>query len=154
MKYPLDEEKVVTEPSLANIDFPKVIAEVSKTQKAEEPSAASEAAVLEEAFTLSFAKKIPELYLICKRILTISFVPILFVLVVTWLFVVVLFVLAAAFKLWGFILADSVLIALITSTTATVLGLFHYVARWLFAVHPKDPDPPDESGSKSLKISN
>jgi hypothetical protein len=138
------------EPTESNIDtdFGKAIAEVSKGDVAK-PDAVSEAAVLDEAFGLSFAKRIPQLYLICKRILTISFVPILFGLVVLWLIVVVLFVLAAAFKLWSFYLADSVLIDLITSTTATVLGLFHYVARWLFAVHPKDPDPPDEPTSKN-----
>ena len=47
-----------------------------------------------------------------------------------WLLFIGVFLLLAG---WGALkVADSVLIALITTTTANVLGLFYIVARWLF----------------------
>ena len=47
-----------------------------------------------------------------------------------WLLFIGAFLLMAG---WGALkVADSVLIALITTTTANVLGLFYIVARWLF----------------------
>jgi hypothetical protein len=51
------------------------------------------------------------------------------------LFVIMAFLLFAAIKtMFGidFELSDAVLIALITTTTVNVLGLFYIVARWLF----------------------
>lgn len=54
----------------------------------------------------------------------------LFWLIVGWLVFVLLFVALTA--IFIFKLSDSVLIAFITSTTVSVLGLFVIVARWLF----------------------
>lgn len=71
-----------------------------------------------------------------KNALTFSFVPILFLLVLSWLVFVAFCVLSAAYGWWGFSLSPNVLIALITSTTATVIGLFHYVAKWLYHLPP------------------
>ncbi len=56
----------------------------------------------------------------------------LFRLIVSWLVIVVVFVALAATSGNYFKLSDSVLIAFITSTTVSVLGLFVIVARWLF----------------------
>ena len=56
----------------------------------------------------------------------------LFCLIVIWLFIASLFVAFHGFHLWGFELSEKVLIALITSTTANVLGLFYVVAKWLY----------------------
>jgi hypothetical protein len=59
----------------------------------------------------------------------------LFWLSVIWLIVILAFLLFAAIKtMFGinFVLSDAVLIALITTTTVNVLGLFYIVARWLF----------------------
>jgi len=59
-----------------------------------------------------------------------SYLPRLFGLVCVWLVIVVAFVLAASL---GWIkLSDSVLIAFITSTTVSVLGLFHVAGGWLY----------------------
>lgn len=62
----------------------------------------------------------------------------LFWLIVAWLSVVVLFVALTATIKPYFNLSDSVLIAFITSTTVSVLGLFMLVAKWLFPQPPKD----------------
>ena len=124
-----------------NQDYETIIAEVNATNLPEVTEETKEKFLVEVASYL-LSENIEPMYLAVKRILTISFVPILFVMVVTWLGIVVWFVYLAAYKINGFYLPDSVLIALITSTTATVLGLFHYVARWLFAVNPKDPNDP------------
>lgn len=56
----------------------------------------------------------------------------LFWLIVAWLSVVIIFVTLTATIKPYFNLADSVLIAFITSTTISVLGLFILVAKWLF----------------------
>jgi hypothetical protein len=56
----------------------------------------------------------------------------LFCLIVSWLTIVVIFVALSATLGEYFKLSDSVLIAFITSTTVSVLGLFVIVARWLF----------------------
>jgi hypothetical protein len=59
----------------------------------------------------------------------------LFGLSVIWLIVILAFLLFAAIKsMFGidFALSDTVLVALITTTTINVLGLFYIVARWLF----------------------
>jgi len=57
----------------------------------------------------------------------------LFVLVVLWLGSVALLLLMEGFHLWGFDLSDKVIIGYITSTTVSVLGLFHIAAKWLFS---------------------
>lgn len=62
----------------------------------------------------------------------------LFWLIVLWLVAVITFVtLTGAWKA-GFSLSDSVLIAFITSTTVSVLGLFVLVAKWLYPSQHKD----------------
>lgn len=56
----------------------------------------------------------------------------LFWLTVGWLIAVVTFIALAAFHVKGFTLSDSVIIAFITSTTVSVIGLFLIPAKWLF----------------------
>jgi hypothetical protein len=69
----------------------------------------------------------------------------LFCLIVGWLAVVVVFVGLTGLRAWHFELSDGVLIALITSTTATVLGLFIVAAKWLYpAPLPKGPKSEDD----------
>jgi hypothetical protein len=67
-----------------------------------------------------------------KRWLKIGFAFLLFLLVVFWLLVVLVYIGFAGFKYLGFELPEAVLIAFITSTTVSVIGLFHYVAKWLY----------------------
>lgn len=57
----------------------------------------------------------------------------LFVLVLAWLGSVALLLLLQGFTLWGFWLTDKVIITYVTSTTVSVLGLFHIAAKWLFS---------------------
>lgn len=64
-----------------------------------------------------------------------EYVPKLFNLIVIWLLFVAFCVLATGFGLMR--LSDAVLIAFITTTTATVIALFVIVANWLF---PKQKD--------------
>ncbi|HEX8314815.1 MAG TPA: hypothetical protein VF609_07480 [Flavisolibacter sp.] len=54
----------------------------------------------------------------------------IFLVTVIWMFLVLMIVLQCARGKWG--LSDSVLIALITTTTATVIGIFIIVANYLF----------------------
>ncbi len=74
----------------------------------------------------------------------------LFWLIVGWLSVVVVFVALAGFHVGGFSLSDSVLIAFITSTTVSVLGLFIVAAKWLF---PSVEKPSPEKPTGKIKIS-
>jgi hypothetical protein len=62
----------------------------------------------------------------------------LFSLIVVWLIFVLVYVGLAASTGGRFRLAESVLIAFITSTTVSVLGLFLLVAKWLFPSSHKD----------------
>lgn len=58
----------------------------------------------------------------------------LFVLVLGWLFSVILLLIMVGFSsLDSFNLSDKVIITYITSTTVSVLGLFHIAAKWLFS---------------------
>jgi hypothetical protein len=57
----------------------------------------------------------------------------LFFLIVAWIMSVMLITVAQGFQWRGFMLGDAVLITYITTTTATVFGLFHIAARWLFS---------------------
>lgn len=66
----------------------------------------------------------------------------LFWLIVGWLIVVVVFVLLTGFHLGGFTLSEKVLIAFITSTTVSVLGLFIVAAKWLFPSPEKSSPKP------------
>ena len=54
----------------------------------------------------------------------------IFLVTVIWMFLVLMIVLQCARGKW--VLSDSVLIALITTTTATVIGIFIIVANYLF----------------------
>ena len=60
------------------------------------------------------------------------FAYLLFGLVSTWLLAVIITIFLCGFAYRNFKLNDSVLIAFITSTTTSVIGLFLLVARWLF----------------------
>ena len=69
----------------------------------------------------------------------------LFNLIRCWLIIVTVFLFLAGFEITSFSLkeisfniSDNVLIALITSTTASVLGLYVIVAKWLFPNNDKD----------------
>jgi hypothetical protein len=68
------------------------------------------------------------------------YVGLLFGLTVLWLVVVIVFVGFAGFQFRGFTLSDKVIIAFITSTTVSVIGLFHFAAKWLFPTSKADPD--------------
>jgi hypothetical protein len=57
----------------------------------------------------------------------------LFILVMIWLSSVAALLLLQGFRVWGFYLSDAIIIAYITSTTVSVLGLFHIAAKWLFS---------------------
>jgi len=57
----------------------------------------------------------------------------LFFLIVIWIVSVILITIMQGFKWREFELADSVLITYITTTTASVFGLFHIAAKWLFS---------------------
>jgi hypothetical protein len=72
----------------------------------------------------------------------------LFWLIVAWLGVVIVFVFNSAYTPETFAIHDNVLIAFITSTTVSVLGLFVVVAKWLFP-SPKDTD--GKNGGKGKK---
>lgn len=61
-----------------------------------------------------------------------TYISRLFWLIVFWLLMVVIFVTLAASNKDAFSLSDKVLIAFITSTTVSVLGLFVVVAKWLY----------------------
>jgi hypothetical protein len=63
----------------------------------------------------------------------IGLIGALFFLVVVWLFVLLLILSFQGFVLGAFHLSDKILIAYITSTTVSVLGLFHIAAKWLFS---------------------
>jgi hypothetical protein len=56
----------------------------------------------------------------------------IFRLVVVWLACVIGAVFLAGLNYRGFALSDGVLIAFITSSTASVVGLFFVVAKWMF----------------------
>jgi hypothetical protein len=60
-------------------------------------------------------------------------------LVVGWLVCVLLCVACSGFSYKGFRLSDSVLLAFITSTTVTVVGLFVLVAKWMYPTADRPP---------------
>jgi hypothetical protein len=100
---------------------------------------------VEEVATLTIEKFKGELsHESKKRWLKIGFAFLLFLLVVVWLLVVIIYTGFAGFNFRGFELSDSVLIAFITSTTVSVLGLFHYVAKWLYTANEPLELPKDE----------
>jgi len=72
--------------------------------------------------------------------LRIGYANKIFWLVCIWLAFVVAGVFLEGFPLSGFSLSDKVLIAFITSTTISVLGLFAIVAKWMFQQNGKTPE--------------
>lgn len=72
--------------------------------------------------------------------LRLSYTGRIFWLVVAWLSCVVACVVLSGFKFYGFGLSDSVLVAFITSTTVTVVGLFVLVAKWMYPSGRETPD--------------
>jgi hypothetical protein len=62
----------------------------------------------------------------------------LFWLTVRWLVAVVIFIGLAGFRAWDFRLSDTVIVAFITSTTVSVIGLFLIPAKWLFPAREDD----------------
>ncbi len=57
----------------------------------------------------------------------------LFILVITWLLSIAGLLIMIGFRVWDFALTDKIVIAYMTSTTVSVLGLFHIAAKWLFS---------------------
>ena len=52
--------------------------------------------------------------------------------VLIWLIIDLLIVIFSAYKIWGFHLHSSILVALLTSTTAGIIGLLVIVLYWLY----------------------
>ncbi|MCP4263971.1 MAG: hypothetical protein GY777_00070 [Candidatus Brocadiaceae bacterium] len=69
--------------------------------------------------------------------LRLNYASRIFLIVCIWLGCVIVGVFLTGFKILGFSLSDKVLIAFITSTTISVLGLFIVVAKWLFPINNK-----------------
>ena len=61
-----------------------------------------------------------------------KYLPRIFCLICFWLILITIFLVVCGWRLWKFYLPDNVMIALITSTTIGVLGLFGIAAKWLF----------------------
>ncbi len=57
----------------------------------------------------------------------------LFFIIALWIVSVVLLIIMVGFGIWGFTLSDKVIMTYVTTTTASVFGLFHIAARWLFS---------------------
>ena len=64
--------------------------------------------------------------------LRLSYTGRIYWLVVGWLACVVIYICWAGFAWKGFVLPEKVLLAFITSTTVTVVGLFVLVAKWMY----------------------
>ena len=109
-----------------------------------DPLAKAEEISLETRLPLKEQKRKQELAEQHELHLTrLGYVPRLFWLIVAWLAVTSIFLGFDGFHLWGFTLSEKILIALITSTTANVLGLFYVVAKWLYpAPFPEKPKTP------------
>lgn len=75
--------------------------------------------------------------------LRIEYTGRIFWLVVVWLLCVMVAIGLSGFQISSFRLADSVLIAFITSTTVNVVGLFVLVAKWMFPDGRRVPDGQD-----------
>lgn len=125
-------------------DFSNVIAEVSE---AHPPNVSRFTNWLfkNEVLALLFGEKFQGWFQGVRQVFTILFVPALFVVTLFWLGFIGYLIWWAAFHKELFGLSDAVLIALITTTTATVLGLFHYANRWLFDHPSKSPNDPPNS---------
>lgn len=135
-----DKYQELFEPEGLN-DLEKIIAELSQIDKPE-ASSKTKKFLRDELLTLLFGDRFTGWFLGLKRIFTILFVPLLYFQMLVWLAFVAYFMWQAAFHSDTFKLSDNVLIAMITSTTATVIGLFHYAAKWMFEVEHKQTDSP------------
>ena len=72
-------------------------------------------------------------HLIKTHKMRVDYTSRIFWMTVAWLACVLIGIILSGFKtVMGFELADSVLIAFLSSTTVTVVGLFVLVAKWLF----------------------
>ena len=136
----MSDPKIPSKPSLIeSLDKIQRIAELQAASvRRSEPLAAAEKIQLEIEGLRQDLKVVKEVH-----DLRVEYTRKLFWLIVAWLTVVVVFVALSASLNTYFHLSDSVLIAFITSTTVTVLGLFVLVAKWLFPSAHKD-----ESASK------
>jgi hypothetical protein len=130
-------EKELSPEEIRKIDQIGEIAKVEKREKTISSSGKVDVKTLQEVFNLELERRDYEKR---KRNLTIGYVGRLFWLIVFWLIAVMVYIGFAGFKYRDFSLDNSVLIALITSTTATVLGLFIYVAKWLYPTTQKQED--------------
>lgn len=112
------------------------ISEAALSEIAEIPPdslAVDEETSLKQGESLKDAKRKQELAEQHEIHLTrLGYVPKLLVLISAWLGIASVFLLLHGFHIGGFELSEKVLIALITSTTANVLGLFYVVAKWLY----------------------
>jgi len=108
------------------------IDEVATSEASKE--AKSDTVSINERYKLQIKREREDLLQI-KRIneVQLSMLDALFRLIKLWLFSVILVVAVRAFNLARFELSDKVMITYITSTTVSVLGLFHIAARWLFS---------------------
>lgn len=129
----MQETKDKISPDIPVDRFDEVITELAQAGGSD-VSISTKTRFREELLTLVFGDKYSGWFFGFKRVFTILFVPILFILMLVWLWYVAYFLWYAAFHKSQFELSDSVLIAMITSTTATIIGLFHYAARWMFAI--------------------
>jgi hypothetical protein len=113
-------------------DGPEKINEIATSQASEE--AKSDTVSIGERYKLQIKREREDLSQV-KRIneVQLSMLDALFRLIKLWLFSVMLVVAIRACKLARFELSDKVMITYITSTTVSVLGLFHIAARWLFS---------------------
>jgi hypothetical protein len=66
-----------------------------------------------------------------------SYAQKIFVMICLWLVAILSIVILTGFSAWGLKLSDSVIIALITSTTLNVAGFFLAVAKYLFPSKPE-----------------
>jgi len=118
-------------------DYGQVIAETANSNLPK-VSRATNWLFKKEVLILLFGEDYQGWFQGLRQVFTILAVPILFLVVITWLVFVGYFLWRAAFYRYDFNLSDNVLIAMITSTTATVIGLFHYANRWLFEIRAED----------------
>lgn len=138
-KPPESEQSLVIE----SVEEIEEIAQVERAQAG--PDSTLDPRTAEEQGFLSEKKSLKQ-----QRIQTlfdkrIKYIPILLILIIGWLAVVAIFLAFTGFCFYGFTLSDKVLIALVTSTTANVLGLFYVVAKWLY------PSPPFKDKSPRVK---
>jgi len=89
---------------------------------------------VQEARDVAEIKQLGEVVRQTKRVNVARLIVLgsLFFLIVLWIVSVVLLTIALGFRWRGYWLPDLVMITYITTTTASVFGLFHIAAKWLF----------------------